>query len=162
MVKYNLFSEAWLSSPDVEGRDRFAFPTNGDRFAAQELHKRNNVGFTRKGFMLQAIAAGWHHKTPAQLRTLADQVGRERIQVIHGTADRMITAPHAEMLARELNAGAQKTGIQARCTFFEGIGHVIPWEKREEFTKLMEDLVRDTEALNRDSVTREEGPGARS
>jgi hypothetical protein len=31
--------------------------------------------------MLQAIAAGWHYKSPAQLKELGDKVGRERISV---------------------------------------------------------------------------------
>lgn len=153
MAKYNLFGDAWLSSPDEEGE----FPTNGDRFAAQELRKRQDqIGFTRKGFILQAIAAGWHHKTPAQLKALADQVGRERIQVIHGTADRMLTSPHAEILRKELNAGAQPADGGVRYTMFEGNGHVLLWEKRKEFTRLIEDLVRDAEALNRDAGIREE------
>ncbi|KAI9795196.1 MAG: hypothetical protein M1816_000218 [Peltula sp. TS41687] len=147
-VKHNLFNDAWLAEPDREG----TFPTNGDRFAAQEVHKRRDtVGFTRKGFVLQAIAAGWHHKSAAQLRTLADRVGRDRIQVVHGTADRMITCPHAQMLVSGLNEGVERDAgeKEVRCTLFEGSGHVIMWERREEFTRLMEDLVGYVERLKR-------------
>lgn len=50
-----LFSPSWLEQPDGDG----GFPTNGDRFAAQELKKRSDTeGFTRTGFICQAIAAG--------------------------------------------------------------------------------------------------------
>lgn len=71
--------------------------------------------------------------------------------MIHGTADRMITAPHGEVLARELNAGAEeKAGRGVKLTMFQGNGHVLPWEKREEFTRLIEELVRDTEALGKE------------
>lgn len=34
--------------------------------------------------MLQAIAAGWHHKSAEQLKEIGDKVGRERIMVLHG------------------------------------------------------------------------------
>ena len=86
-IKLRIFSEPWLEQPDADG----GFPTNGDRFAAQELKKRQDTeGFTRTGFVCQAIAAGWHHKSAEQLETLGDAVGRERIQVLHGTVDNMI------------------------------------------------------------------------
>ena len=86
-IKLRLFSGSWLEQPDADG----GFPTNGDRFAAQEVKKRlDTEGFTRTGFMCQAIAAGWHHKSAEQLEALGDAVGRERIQVMHGTVDNMI------------------------------------------------------------------------
>ena len=54
-MKVRLFSTSWLEQPDGDG----GFPTNGDRFAAQELKKRSDTeGFTRTGFICQAIAAG--------------------------------------------------------------------------------------------------------
>lgn len=59
------------------------FETNYERFAAQELTKRmDKDGFQRKGFMMQAIAAGWHHKSAEQLKELGDKVGRERMYVL--------------------------------------------------------------------------------
>jgi len=140
-VKARLFSPAWLSAPDVDG----AFPTNGDRFAAQELRKRQNtLGFTRKGFTLQAIAAGWHHKSAEQLRELGDRVGRERVQVVHGDIDQMITVPHAEVLVREL--GGEEGGVKR--VIFEGRGHVLPMEGRKEFRRLVEGIVERTENMN--------------
>ena len=139
-VKVRLFSDAWLAAPDAEGN----FPTNGDRFAAQEVKKRQDTeAFTRKGFICQAIAAGWHHKSPAQLQEIGDKVGRERIQVMHGAIDNMITVPHAEVLVKEL--GGEASGVKR--TIYEGRGHVLPIEERRGFAKLIEDIVAKTEAL---------------
>lgn len=105
-IKARVFSQTWLNEPDAEGH----FPTNGDRWAAQELVKRRDVqGFTRSGFILQALAANWHHKSATQLNQLGDQVGRNRLIVIHGTADRMITQPHGELLVKEL--GGEEKGV---------------------------------------------------
>ncbi|KAI9679817.1 MAG: hypothetical protein M1817_004831 [Caeruleum heppii] len=150
--KYNLFPAPWLLQPDAEATPEGGWPTNGDRFAAQELRKRRDLqGFTRKGFILQAIAAGWHHKTPAQLKELGDKVGRNRIQVVHGKLDRMITAPHADMLAEELNAmGSGLDQETVRRSVFDGSGHVLPMEKRAEFGRLIEEMVVQTEGLGKE------------
>lgn len=133
-------SSTWLAEPDSEG----GFPTNGDRFAAQELKKRMDTnGFTRTGFILQAIAAAYHKKTPKQLEQMAERVGRERIQVLHGTADNLITFPHAEMLVRSL--GGEEAGVTKY--IFEGRGHYLPLEERKEFKRLMESMIEKTKAL---------------
>ena len=117
------------------------FPTNGDRFAAQELFKRNDtVGFTRKGFVCQAIAAGWHKKSAEQLREMADRVGRERIQVVHGTVDNLITFPHSEVLLQRLGEGVERV-------VFEGRGHYLPFEVRGEFREVVERIVEKCERL---------------
>ena len=139
-TKERMFSSDWLNEADAEGH----FPSNGDRFAGQELMKRRDVnGYTRKGFMMQAIAAGWHHKTAEQLEELGDKVGRERIQVIHGDVDRMISFPHGEILAKEL--GGKDKGI----TFLvvEGRAHGLPMEWRRGLTKAVAALIEKTEAL---------------
>ncbi|MCJ1416993.1 hypothetical protein MMC32_003332 [Xylographa parallela] len=136
-IKARLFSDEWLAAPDADGN----FPTNGDRFAAQEVKKRRNTeAFTRKGFTLQAIAAGWHHKSPEQLQEIGDKVGRERIQVIHGSRDQMITFHHGEMLVKEL--GGEGSGVTH--VFFEGRGHVLPMEERKEFAQLIKRIVDKT------------------
>ncbi|KAI9703600.1 MAG: hypothetical protein M1836_007370 [Candelina mexicana] len=144
-TKATLFSQAWADAPDAEPIVG-GFPTNGDRFAGQELKKRQDKeGFTRKGFLLQVICAGWHYKGTEQLKQLGDQVGRERIQIIHGALDRMITVAHAEVLDREL--GRENNGITK--TIFEDAGHYLPMEKRNEFRALIEAMVEKTEALNK-------------
>lgn len=141
--KARLFSQSWLDAPDSEGN----FPTNGDRFAAQEVRKREDVeGFTRKGIILQAIAAAWHYKSPEQLKQIGDKVERERIQVLHGTADNMITVTHGEVLAKGLDwEDSQKPGIQKH--IFEGRGHVLPYEEKEEFNRLIAEIVDKTEKM---------------
>ncbi|MCJ1351463.1 MAG: hypothetical protein MMC33_001447 [Icmadophila ericetorum] len=141
--KARLFSKEWLDAPDSEGD----FPTNGDRFAAQEVRKRGNVeGFTRKGFMLQAIAAGWHHKSPEQLKQIGDQIGRERIQVLHGTIDNMITVPHGDVLAKGLGwEKSQKSGV--RKLIYEGRGHVLILEEKDEFNRVIAEIVDKTEGI---------------
>ena len=134
-----MFSQSWLDAPDDYGD----FPTNGDRFAAMELLKRRDVeGFTRKGFICQAIAAGWHHKSPEQLKELADKVGRQRIQVLHGTFDKMITPPHAETLARELGEGEGVTKV-----IMPGRAHVLHLEEQQMYQRVLENMMDKVEKL---------------
>lgn len=101
--------------------------------------------FSKTGFVCQAIAAGWHHKSPEQLGELADAVGRDRIQVIHGSLDKMITLPHAEVLVEKL--GGVESGVTR--IVFEERGHVIPVEERSAFRRIVEDLVAKTEKLEK-------------
>jgi pimeloyl-ACP methyl ester carboxylesterase len=131
-----LFSTIWLDSPDdtivptsstpgvimpAHGYYK-SFSTNFERFAAQELKKRNDPEqFGKKGFMLQAIAAGWHYKSPEQLKEMGDKVGRERISVVHGTSDRMISVPHGKKLIAWLDPGKGE--------IVEGKGHVFMLEE---------------------------------
>ena len=95
--------------------------------------------------MCQAIAAGWHHKSAKQLKELADKVGRDRIMVVHGTVDQMITAPHAEVLVKEL--GGEEGGVTR--VIFEGKGHALMMEERWAFTKLVEEFVEKIEAMGK-------------
>lgn len=121
------------------------FDNNYARFVAGEMHKRlDSKHFTTKGFLLQLIAAGWHHKSPAQLREIGDRVGRERILVLHGTADRMISVPHGYKLREYL--GGDESGLTA--VIGEGMGHVPPLECTEWFHELMEERIRKGEALD--------------
>ena len=139
-IKERMFSPAWLDEPDAEGH----FPTNGDRFAAQELKKRQNKnGYTRAGIICQAIAAGWHHKSPKQLEELGDKVGRARIQVVHGSLDRMISPPHGEMLLEGL--GGEERGVTV--VVAERKAHGLPMEWRCDLTKLIATFVEKTHKL---------------
>jgi len=133
-------SSTWLSESDTDGD----FPTNGDRFAAQELKKRQDTeGFTRNGFLCQAVAVGWHKKTAAQLQEMAEKVGMQRIQVVHGTIDNLITFPHAAILVDAL--GGEGAGITN--VVFPGRGHYLPLEEREAFRRVIEAMIEKTEAL---------------
>ena len=139
-VKERLFSQAWLNEPDAEGH----FPTNGDRFAAQELNKRQDKhGYTRLGILCQAVAAGWHHKSPKQLEELGDKVGRERIQVVHGPLDRMVSFQHGELLLKGL--GGKEKGVTM--VIAEGKAHGLPMEWRRDLTKVIAKFVEKTQNL---------------
>ena len=136
-TKERLFTDAWIAQPDEEGGDW----SNGDRYAAQELHKRlDPVGFTRKGFFCQISAVYFHNKSAAQLKELGDKVGRERIQVIHGTTDKLITIPHAHILLTEL--GGEEQGVSKY--IFEGKGHGLPMEERKKLGQLVEAFIEKT------------------
>jgi pimeloyl-ACP methyl ester carboxylesterase len=149
----SLFPDSWLDAPDgtrlpQPGTALVDFPqpcghyslfdTNYERFAAQELNKRLDPGAMPKfSFMLQAIAAGWHFKSPQQLREIGDRVGRDRILVLHGTGDRMITVHHGRVLIEELKPG--------KSFVLDGSGHVLMLEKTEWFDAVVEELIQRTE-----------------
>ncbi|RFU32565.1 hypothetical protein B7463_g3783, partial [Scytalidium lignicola] len=156
-VSKSLFAQAWLDKPDDAELPNSntpkvilppsgaypAFKTNYERWAAQELTKRlDSEAYQRKGFMLQAIAAGWHHKSAAQLKELGDKVGRERIVVLHGTEDRMITVYHGKKLIEMLNPGV---GI-----IREGFGHVFMMEDTKWYNELMEQQIKKTEDMSKE------------
>ncbi|KAF1832889.1 alpha/beta-hydrolase [Decorospora gaudefroyi] len=164
-VKKNLYTQQWLDAPDTLEPTVQAFPTNGDRFAANELWKRQHPEyFGKAGFMLQAIAAGWHHKSPEQLQQIAKNVGKKRIMVVHGTGDRMLTFPLGVVLWRGLERGGGVTGKEnwlgveeegdvweegeIEKHFIKGQGHVLPAEMREEFRGWVEGLVERGIQLN--------------
>ncbi|KAF2621227.1 alpha/beta-hydrolase [Macroventuria anomochaeta] len=157
-VKKNLYTPAWLGSPDTLEPVVQSFPTNGDRFAANELWKRQHPEyFAKPGFILQLIAAGWHNKSPEQLQQIAKTVGKKRIMVVHGTKDQMITFPHGVVLWRGLEKGQGKTGTEnwlgieeeedvwqegeVEKHFVKRQGHVMPAEMREEFQGWVEGLI---------------------
>lgn len=145
MMKYNIFSQEWLTLPDESEFVKEKFPTNGDRIAAGEVAKRmDTVSFTRSGFISQLLAAGWHYKSPEQLQSLGDQVGRERIMVIHGGIDKMITFPHVHVLINGL--GGEDSGITVKLE--PGQGHVIPIEMRKTFNGWVENLIEKVEKMS--------------
>lgn len=163
-VAWNTFPPAYLAEPDTihlptpdpdkrihppaqpTGASSYLhFENNYSRFVAGEIHKRRDTKrFTSKGFLLQLIAAGWHHKSPEQLREIGDRVGRERILVLHGTADRMISVPHGYKLRQYL--GGEDSGLTA--VIRDDMGHAPPLECTEWFHELMEDRIRKGEALD--------------
>ena len=145
-VKADCYTAGWLAAPDETESIVQPFPTNGDRFAAGELTKRLLPGtFTRTGFLCQLYAAGFHSKSPAQLQQLGDLIGRNRILVLHGKGDHMIDFVHGEMLLREL--GGEEGGVTK--SFHEELGHVAPFEIRQEFKRIIADRIEKTEKLVR-------------
>lgn len=85
----------------------------------------------------------YHRKSAAQLREMADNVGRERIQVVHGTIDNLITFPHAKVLLGRL--GGEEAGVTR--VVFEGRGHYIPMEERQRFKMVIVSLIERTREL---------------
>jgi pimeloyl-ACP methyl ester carboxylesterase len=145
-----IFSHAWLNQPDnahlpspgttpgckpssEAGGEYLKFDNNAQRFIAQEMHKRLDPArrFGLKGFVLQLIAAGWHHKSAAQLAEMADAVGRERILVMHGTEDGMISVPHGRKLIEYIQPG--------KGLILEGMGHAPLVERCEWFNDVVEE-----------------------
>ena len=125
------------------------FATNADRYAAEELAKRqNHKAFTRRGFILQAVAAGGHRKTPEEVVELAKNVGRGRILVCHGSGDQMIAVKLAEALVQQLNAGVAEGGDRVEMVIYEGSGHVLAMEQCGQLGRAIEGLVQRTSALS--------------
>ncbi|KAF7164770.1 hypothetical protein CNMCM5623_009152 [Aspergillus felis] len=135
-IAATLFASEFLVQPDTENEDpALNFPTKRDRFAAGHLKKKADTeSYTPKGFLLQVTACYFHHKSPEQLRALGDAVGRERIAVLHGTEDRMLTFRHGELLKEEIGEG-----ITWRV--FEGAGHMLGWETEHEINRSIQELV---------------------
>ncbi|KAI0810420.1 Alpha/Beta hydrolase protein [Xylaria sp. FL0064] len=141
----NIFPAKWLAEPDdavlpdesvsrcrmpVGGWPYRRFDSNYARFTAQEITKqRNRKGFTRPGFLLQVIATGWHHKSEKQLREIGDKVGRERILVLHGTDDKIISVPHGKKLIEYLQP--------AKALVVEEMGHAPIVERAQWFNELL-------------------------
>lgn len=125
----------------AEVKDYGRFQNRFQRFLAEEMHKRRDPErFQRKGFFMQLIAAGWHHKSPEQLKELGDKVGRERIWVMHGTADGMISVPHGRKLIAYLQP--------SRGDIMEGMGHAPIVERREWFNRTLEERIGMGEKLD--------------
>lgn len=166
MVKKNLYTEDWLAAPDTLEHVVQPFPTNGDRFAANELWKRTHPDYFQKGgFFLQALAAWLHYKSPQDLAKIAREVGKNRIMVVHGTKDRMLAFPLGVVVWRGLEKGEGRTGKEnwlgieeekdvweegeIEKHFVKGQGHVLPIEMREQFNGWLKGLVKRGEELNR-------------
>lgn len=145
-----LFLDEWLAAPDDEagdgrlpsaettprvtpGFEHRLFDSNYQRFQAQELVKRlgDEKQLTLGGFLCQLLAAQWHSKSAAQLKTLADAVGRERILIMHGTEDKMITVANGRRLIDMVQPG---DGM-----IVEGMTHAPIMDSHPWLNKLLDD-----------------------
>lgn len=151
-----IFVDEWLMAPDAEsppstdgtpkcrpapGDGTYKlFDNNFQRFQAQELTKRRQPGyFTKQGFVCQLIAAAWHRKSEAQLKAMADKVGRERIMVLHGARDKMIFVSNGERLIEAIEPGT--------ALIVEGLGHAPVMERYRWFNETLEERVKEWGAL---------------
>ncbi|TIC94317.1 putative aminoacrylate hydrolase RutD [Colletotrichum higginsianum] len=140
---HRLFTQKYLDSPDSGSLDpETKFLTNLDRFTAEQLVERmeDTELSRRKGIILQAIAAGWHHKTDAELAKMGDGVGRTRIMVMHGTFDESITFPHFELFKTALGDGPEYIA-------WKDCGHVPSYEREAEFNEVVRDFIDKTAGL---------------
>lgn len=127
------------------GGEYLRFDTNYQRFQAQELKKRLDARrFTRTGFLMQLIAAGWHRKSPAQLKEIGDRVGRHRIAVVHGDADAMIDVQHGRNLIEWLQPGV---GL-----IISGMGHAPIMQDVAWLREFLEERVTACEEASKDPV----------
>lgn len=187
-----LFSRSFLDAPDQDALlhetwcHGLQFESNRDRFAASELMKRRE-GLGGLGFILQAVAAGWHGKSDEQLKELGERVGRRRVCVMHGREDAMLTFVHFETLraalggdedevefdkaigegkglrvdkdakGRNENDQDPKTQIDnrnprkgPRYLTWDTCGHVIGYEREEEFNRAMEEFMDSMTDIEQD------------
>jgi hypothetical protein len=131
-TKRNLFSERWLAAPDDLG----VFPTNGDRFVAEELWRMKELKQpVFQGFLLQGLACSWHYVGEDRLKAIGSNV--QQVLVCTGTNDQMIEYTHSEVLVAGISTG----GADVKKRFFEGVGHAIHVEMLEEYNRMVEEFV---------------------
>jgi pimeloyl-ACP methyl ester carboxylesterase len=81
----------------------------------------------REGWFALA-AAGASHDVAARLRDIAVPT-----LVVHGTADNVVDVRNAKLMADTIPG--------ARLELYEGVGHLLPWERPQEFTALVEEFL---------------------
>lgn len=129
--KYRLFSTEWVERPDDLG----VFPTNGDRYTAEELWRIDNLPTPRyQGYLLQGWAASWHHMSKDRLKKVGEMV--KHIQVMTGMEDHMIEPFHADIIVEGLESAGRKVELLK----FENAGHCLHWELRN-YNKVIEGFV---------------------
>lgn len=129
---HRLFSGEWLAKPDTLG----VFPTNLDRFTAEELWRQKNlrrpVWFA---WFLQAIATSWHQMGADRLKKLGE--GVKNVLVCTGNQDNMVHWSHSETLV----AGIRTGGAAVDLRVFEGCGHALNRETVDEYHTMLEAFV---------------------
>ncbi|KAK6851187.1 alpha/beta hydrolase fold [Apiospora arundinis] len=113
------------------------FDTNYERWAAGEIAKHREGHVTRTGHWMQALGAARHSLSAEQLRRLGDEVGRERILILHGDADGMMPVDLGRILMAELRP--------ARLIVVEGMGHAPILERTAWFNGVLEEWFTDEE-----------------
>ncbi|KAH8886252.1 alpha/beta-hydrolase [Thozetella sp. PMI_491] len=113
------------------------FESNYARWAAQEVIKNRNQHFTSTGFWMQAMAAGKHGLNKSQLKELGDRVGRERILVLHGDDDQMISVELGKRLIANLQPG--------RSIIAEGLGHAPIQQRPRWLNGVLEEQMKNGE-----------------
>ncbi|KAK2008212.1 glycylpeptide N-tetradecanoyltransferase [Colletotrichum eremochloae] len=141
---HRIFAQKFLDSTDTGSIDPGnKFPTNLDRFKAEELNERteDTEMSRRKGTFLQAIAAGWHHKSDAEVARIGNIIGRSRIMVMHGTLDETITFQHFEVMKSALGDGPDYIA-------WKDCGHIPIWEREAEFNEAVREIIHKSATLS--------------
>lgn len=141
-----LFANSWLTAPDSLG----VYPTNSDRFIAEELWRQKNLEpSAMRGTLLQALACTSHGVTGDRLSKLAETLSDGiPILVLSGDKDKMIEVKHSHEIKDAL-------GDKARLKIWEDAGHVLHFERQKEFDELVEEYWKEAErALGRADGTR--------
>ncbi|CAK7200679.1 hypothetical protein SEUCBS139899_003377 [Sporothrix eucalyptigena] len=108
------------------------FENNYSRYAAQELTKQNDPLFTdadKWAVLGHFLASSMHHLSDARLVRLAEEVGRDRILVLHASEDEMIPARYGAHLMSVMKP--------ARPVMRQGSGHVPKLERAQWFNELL-------------------------
>ncbi|KAI5804501.1 Alpha/Beta hydrolase protein [Geopyxis carbonaria] len=130
-TKRYLFSEAWLGAPDELG----VFPTNEDRFVAEETWRMQKLKATRfQGYLLQGLAASWHYMGQDRLKEIGKSV--PCVLVCTGSSDAMIECKHSDVLVDGISSG----GCNVKKVVFEGAGHCLQWETVKEYNAMIEEF----------------------
>ena len=82
-------------------------------------------------------AAGWWSLVGAgATHDAMERLGEIRIPslIVHGTADNVVDVGNAQLLADGIS--------ESRLVVFERAGHLLPWERPDEFTALVEEFLR--------------------
>jgi pimeloyl-ACP methyl ester carboxylesterase len=74
------------------------------------------------------VGAGATHDAMARLGTISVPT-----LVVHGTADNVVDVRNAPLLADAIPG--------ARLELFDGVGHLLPWERPQEFAELVEEFL---------------------
>jgi pimeloyl-ACP methyl ester carboxylesterase len=80
--------------------------------------------------------AGWYAQASAgATHDALARLGEIRVPtlVVHGTADNVVDARNAPLIADAIP--------RARLELFEGVGHLLPWERPKEFVALVEEFL---------------------
>jgi pimeloyl-ACP methyl ester carboxylesterase len=80
--------------------------------------------------------AGWYAQASAgAAHDALARLGEIRVPtlVVHGTADNVVDAGNAPLIAAAISG--------ARLEVFEGVGHLLPWERPDAFVALVEEFL---------------------
>lgn len=128
-AKANLFSEEWLARPDDLGE----FPTNADRFVAEDLWRIEKLPApVYQGTLLQGLAVSWHYMGPERLKVLGAEI--PDILVVTGDNDALIEHKHSDVLVDGIGGTVRKI-------LFPGVGHCLQFEVVDEYHTMLEEFI---------------------